>query len=673
MMMPNPKVFRRILVVTLSNLGDVVLTLPVFQSLSQAFPNAKLDVIIGPAAKMVFEGDPRIRKIIPYDKKISWGDKWRFIQEIRHEHYDIIVDLRFSLIGLLGGGRLRNRYLFFRTKKKRRALRHLEALRGIAPCDEGQSFLQVRSQSLPGDLADQGKIVAAAVGSKSDIKKWPAEYYAALLDKLALNDGCRIVLVGDKHDMEDAEKVKALMKSRSTDLSGQTSFSELAAVIQKASLLVTNDSAPLHIADALKVPTLAVFGPTDPEKYGPRFSSSLAARSGVFCSPCERAQCHYHHECMKELGIDEVYAKAVRILNDETGPADIKILMIRLDRIGDVVLSLPAILAVRERFPKAHIALMTRPTTQPLVEGNPLIDEVIPYFYEKKGRHRSVVGNFRFIYEIIRRKFDIVFILNPSLRSYLVPFCAGIPYRVGFKSWPFLLTHSAEDRRHEGKRHEAEYTLDVVRAFGVEAPAAKKNILPVTHNVSLKISWILEKFSCKANDRILAIHPGASCISKKWPKERFAQLGKKILTSTPYRLAIVGGKEEVDLGKYLASEWGETAIDLTGKLDLKELAAFLKRCELLISNDSGPVHVAAAVGTRTISIFGRNQSGLSPARWKPLGEGHAVIQKDVGCVVCLAHRCTIDFECLKAVTVEEVFVMAKKMLSENVASHAAQA
>ena len=98
---------------------------------------------------------------------------------------------------------------------------------------------------------------------------------------------------------------------------------------------------------------------------------------------------------------------------------------------------------------------------------------------------------------------------------------------------------------------------------------------------------------------------------------------------------------------------------------MKELAECLKRCELLISNDSGPVHVAAAVGTRVISLFGRNQAGLSPRRWRPLGAGHTVIQKDVGCVVCLAHLCPIEFECLKAISADEVFAVARNMLSKS--------
>ena len=138
-------------------------------------------------------------------------------------------------------------------------------------------------------------------------------------------------------------------------------------------------------------------------------------------------------------------------------------------------------------------------------------------------------------------------------------------------------------------------------------------------------------------------------------------MGKKIAAAGAFRIAIVGGGDEKDLGEFLQDAIGLNAVSYCGKLNLKELAALLKKAELLISNDSGPVHIAAAVGTRTLTIFGRNRTGLSPERWKARGAGHAILHKEVGCVVCLAHRCTIDFECLKAVTVEEVFEKVKDM------------
>lgn len=660
---------EKILVVTLSNLGDVVLTLPVLQSLLESYPGCRLDVIAGSeAGASVFRGDDRIRQVTVYDKRGPFREKLELLKKIRAERYDLIVDLRRSLFGLLGGARHRNAYLsFLPGKKSHRVLRHLFALKDIVAFHHTKSFLWERTAPEGPDFAfvkdaeEKGqKLVLAAPGSKSDLKKWPAASYARLLDRLALEENCRVVLIGDKNDAADAAKVRGLMKAPVEDLSGRTDFLGLVSLVKKADLVVTNDSAPLHVADALRRPVLAIFGPTDPRKYGPRYRYSAVARRQLFCAPCERAQCRFKHECMTELTVEEVHQKARSILHDTLDRKNLRLLVIRLDRIGDLTLSLPAVQALRDRFPNAHIAMMTRPATAPLVEGHPAVDEVIPYFYEKKGRHAGVAGNFRFIYEIVRRRFDIVFVLNPSLRSYLVPFMAGIPYRVGFEAPAlFLLTHSVPDRRSDGAKHEAEYTLDVVRAFGVEAGRADSYEGTLKHLAEKEMR----------RDDVVALHPGASCPSKRWPRERFADLARRMLAERPgTKIVIVGGKEEVPLGEYLRREIGEASEDLTGKLDLKELARILSACALLVSNDSGPVHIAAAVGTRTFTVFGRSLPGLGPVRWRALGKGHELIRKDAGCVVCLAHRCTIDFECLKLVTVEEVWKKLRPMLAATAVS-----
>ncbi len=658
----------KILVVSLSNLGDAVLTLPVFQNLSAAYPDAVFHVIAGAGAAMVFEGDPRIAKVTPFNKKAPFGEKWNFIAGIRRERYDLIVDLRYSLIGLLGGARRRNRYFRFPARSRHRALKHLLALEGIADTvPAAMSFLTGRFAPETG--SENGRLVVAAVGSKSDLKKWPAASFARLLDRFALENGCRIALAGDKNDAVDAANVAALMKTKPFDLTGKTDFAGLCSLISGASLVVTNDSAPLHVADALGIPTVAIFGPTDPRKYGPRLDRSAVARRPIFCSPCEKAQCRYGtHDCMRELSVDEVYFKARKVLEDEFCPHNLKILISRLDRIGDVVLSLPAVSAVRKRFPNATISLVVRPSVAPLIEGHPDIDEVIPYRYEKGGRHAGLQGGRRFLREIVSRRFDVALILHPSTRAMLVPFLAGIPYRVGLDAGPsFLLTRRTPDRRREGLKHESDYALDVVRAFDVEPRERVLPSLPVHADEDADVTELLLAAGVSGREGIIAVHPGASCPSKRWPVERFAELAKRIADATGCRIAVIGGRGEKALGERLTGLIGSSAVDLTDRLDLRHLAAFLKRCETLVSNDSGPVHVAAAVGTRVLVIFGRSQPGLGMRRWRPLGEGHAAIRKDVGCVVCLAHACPIEFECLKAVTVDDAFTVFQKMTSERAA------
>jgi len=654
----NPRSVKKALVVTPSNLGDIVLTFPVFQALLEAFPSVAIDALTTPAGRLAFEGDARIRRVFPYGSGLS--ARLSLLGAVRRERYDVIIDLRHSLVGFFGGARARNRYVFRPRTDRHRAEGHLAALAGIAPPPKGR-FWEPSSESsavamLKANAA--GPLVVAAAGSKSHLKIWPAAHFARLLDKLAAVDGCRIALVGDASDAPASTAVKQHMNSAVLDLTGTTDLRVLREVISSAALVVTNDSAPLHVADALGVPTLALFGPTDPAKYGPRGTRTASLRKDIFCSPCERPLCRPggSHECMNELGPDEAYRRAAALLSGTVPIHTPRILVVRLDRVGDLVLSLPAVQAVRRRHPNAWIAMMTRPYTRALVEGHPLVDETIPYLYEKGGRHCGALGSLRMIREIRKRRFDAALILHPSNRSMLVPFFAGVPLRVGFKSGPWwALTRAVADCRHEGSRHEADLTLDVARAY-LDDPGVPVEMpeIPVSREEELR-AWRKVEGAIYSDERIVALHPGASCPSKRWPLDRFAELGRRIAAETPYRVAIVGGREDAASGHELAAAIGPRAADLTGRFDLKELAAFLRRTEALVSNDSGPVHVAAAVGTPTVAIFGRVRAGLSSSRWAPLGDRNEVVRKDVGCVECLAHRCPIGFECLSTLGVDEVY------------------
>ncbi len=657
-MITDKSSIQKILVVTLSNLGDVVLTLPVFEQLKLSFPEAKLDVIAGESGKIVFEGDPRIDQFRVFNKRAPFQQKWAFIQSIRNERYDLVIDLRRSLIGLLSGARYRNSYIT-RSKGAHRGEKHLASLKGLVslfPVE--QRWLERRS---PNDstrpMLDRDKpTIIAAVGSKSDIKKWPAVHYAQLLDRLAHEKGFQIVLVGDKADAKDAERVRSSMKQAALNVCGETTFLELVSLVRRAKLVITNDSAPLHIADALKVPVLALFGPTDPAKYGPRTKGSASLSLKIFCSPCEKAQCRYGHECLSNLSVETVYHKASQILEDRLRGQGLRFLVMRLDRVGDLVLTLPSIYALRQQHPDAHITVMTRPYTQDLLREHPWIDEVLVYDYKKGGAHTFPWGYSRFIREIRRRSFDAAFVMHPGIRSYLIPFLSAIPYRIGYQNnLSFLLTHAMPDKRHLGLEHESEYALHLVEAFGVPRPTQMPD----------KLLFPETRVDLAKREGVIAIHAGASCPSKRWPKENYRRLIESILAFHSHRVAIIGGEDEVSLGAYLSKGFDERVQDWTGRQNLNELTAFLSVCDALVSNDSGPVHVAAAVGTPVVSIFGRNQAGLGARRWQPLGASHRVLHKDIGCVVCLAHACTIDFECLKAIRVEEVYQSLATILTRQ--------
>ena len=340
-----------------------------------------------------------------------------------------------------------------------------------------------------------------------------------------------------------------------------------------------------------------------------------------------------------------------------------RILVIRLDRLGDVVLSTPVVRALREAYPRAFLAMMVRPVCRELVEGHPCLDQVI--VYDKDGRHRSIWQTARFALGLRRYRFEAAIVLHPSNRSHWIPWLAGIPVRVGYErntSW--LLTHRVSHRKQEGRRHEATYTLQMLQALGLEPPEPHP-VIPVHPECATRVHERLRALGVLDDRLLVAVHPSASCVSKRWMPERFADVADRLAAQQGMTVVIIAGPDDVAQAQAMARAMRQPAIDLAGQLSVGELAALLARCRLLLSNDSGPVHIAAAVGTPVVDIFGRNQRGLSPTRWGPLGNGHVVLHKEVGCVVCLAHQCTIQFKCLTELSVEEVYQAALSVLRRS--------
>lgn len=345
-----------------------------------------------------------------------------------------------------------------------------------------------------------------------------------------------------------------------------------------------------------------------------------------------------------------------------------RILVIRLDRLGDVVLSTPVLQALRQHFPHAFIAMMVRSACRDVLAGNPHLNEVL--LYEKEGAHRSLRGTIRFARQLRRYEFDTALVLHPSNRSHWIPWLARIPVRIGYaRKCGWLLTYRVPHRKQEGNKHEAVYTLELLCAFGLRPPPPQL-LVPVSSEAVQRVEQLLREASIHPTDRLIAVHPSASCVSKRWMPERFAQVADRLVTEHGVRICLVAGGSDAIYANQAAAAMHAPVLNLAGRLSVAELAALLRRCRFLISNDSGPVHVAAAVGTPVVDIFGRNQRGLSPTRWGPLGEGHVVLHKEVGCVTCLAHNCDIGFLCLTSLTVEEVYRAAVTVL-ERPAPHGA--
>lgn len=335
-----------------------------------------------------------------------------------------------------------------------------------------------------------------------------------------------------------------------------------------------------------------------------------------------------------------------------------KILIVRTDRLGDVILSTPVIRNLRRYYPDSHIAFMCRPYTRQALEGNPYLDEVI--VYDKYGSQKSLLKSIEFAFKLKKKKFDLALILHSTNRTHLVTFLAGITKRVGWgKKMKFLLTDKLKQNKDQGKKHESEYNLDFLRHLGV--PATEKELyFPLQEKENKRVDEILEKNNIAQKDRIVVVHPSASCPSKRWPQDKFIELIRMIDKYKEVKTIVITSADQKQFGEKIIKK--TEAIDLRGLLTISETASLLNKASLLISCDSGPVHIAAALGVPVISIFGRNQAGLSPQRWAPLGKNSYFLHKNVGCKTCLAHNCQKGFKCLQAIKPEEVYALAKKFI-----------
>ncbi|MFH0839004.1 MAG: glycosyltransferase family 9 protein [Candidatus Omnitrophota bacterium] len=341
-----------------------------------------------------------------------------------------------------------------------------------------------------------------------------------------------------------------------------------------------------------------------------------------------------------------------------------RILVIRTDRIGDVILSTPVLRILRENFKDSFIAMMVSPQVQDVVIGNPYLSEVI--VYDKHDIHKGVWDSIKFAFYLKRKKFDIALILHPTNRVNILTWMAGIPLRVGLdRKYGFLLTHKIPDEKYQGAKHEMEYTLDILRNIGLKVDEYPKVLfVPLHKEDELIIDRFFAAHNLSKTDVIIGIHPSASNPSRRWMPERFAKLADVLAKDFNAKIIIISGQNDIEVGRTVAHLMQHKPVLALGTLSLRELICLIKKMNVLVSNISGPAHIAAAIGTPVVTLFGQNEKGLRPQRWKPIGEKCIYIHKDVGCAVCLAHNCSIGLKCLDAISVAEVADAVKQLLKD---------
>ncbi len=327
----NKSDIHKILFITLSNLGDIILTTPVLEKLHDEFPEAIIDVITGPAGKEIFMRHPAVERVEEHKKSQSLTGRASQALELRRRKYDIVVDLKRSLIPYLAGAKygsslmsimFRGQRTEDRGQKIHKREEHLLKLRGLVaePFLNNRFFMPISNEERK--FADELmgsewiRTVVINPGAKSHLKRWAAEKYANLADKILTELKCRVFLSGNDDDSKVVKKVLSHVTTPVLDICSRTSIGALAEVMKRADLVITNDSAPLHIASAVNVPTVAIFGPSDETKYGPLASASKIVKPLVACRPCGKALCSEGpvEGCISDVSVEEVFDAARALL-----------------------------------------------------------------------------------------------------------------------------------------------------------------------------------------------------------------------------------------------------------------------------------------------------------------------------------------------------------------------
>jgi len=316
---------RRILFITLSNIGDVVLTTPVLSALHERFPEARFTVIVGQKCADLFEADPLVEKIIVYNKQYSLWEMILFARRLRSERFDAVADMRHTLFPFIIGARRLTSVLRWRRHHRHAVLDHLSKLNFLKEIDPARiSFrivippkAQAFQKEIWGDyrIKDDECVVGVAPHAASTLKMWYPSNFIELMHMMKKEYRVRFVIAG----ANDAREICDLVREgypEAVNLVGKTSIPELAAVISRCNLFISNDSGPMHFASAFGIPTVAIFGPSDQERYGPFGTRFGIVHKELSCKPCGKAQCpEGKRDCIDTITPEDVMRTVRELLS----------------------------------------------------------------------------------------------------------------------------------------------------------------------------------------------------------------------------------------------------------------------------------------------------------------------------------------------------------------------
>ncbi len=334
--------------------------------------------------------------------------------------------------------------------------------------------------------------------------------------------------------------------------------------------------------------------------------------------------------------------------------------------VGDAVIAVPAMREIRRIFPEARISLLVRPWVRDIYAAADFVDDILEY--DQLGRHRGVAGFCRLVSVLRRKRFDLAILLQNAFEAALLAWAARIPRRIGYArdGRSLLLTDAIPIDPEVLEVHQAYYYLGILSGLGLakSRPWQGAESLPsarigVREEDRLAAIDILRSCGIQAGELIVGINPGAFYgEAKRWFADRYAAAADALAAQYRARILLFGAESDLPVVREVAAGMKHASVILAGRTTLGQLMALIKECRLLITNDSGPMHLAAALDVPQLAIFG----STSEVATGPLSDNARIIKHPADCNPCFLRKCPTDFRCMKAILTEEVVEAARQMM-----------
>lgn len=336
------------------------------------------------------------------------------------------------------------------------------------------------------------------------------------------------------------------------------------------------------------------------------------------------------------------------------------ILIIRTDRIGDVILTLPMAAYIKRVYPECKVTFLLREYTKPLAATNPYIDDVITYESIFAGK-----TFFQKIRALRKLNLDTIIAVHPRPELAFFTFFANVKNRIGsgYRWYSFLYNHKVFEHRKNATAHELEHNIKLLSFLGIDTRADYKNVeygISATKQSELDIAELFNKYNISTERPIIIVHPGSGGSAVDLPIEKFIDIIKRISDETTAQVIITGSEKEKTLCERLCVS--ANVKNFAGFVDLKGLIGLISKSNLLLANSTGPIHIAAAVNTYAIGFYPKIRT-CAPERWSPYTAKKTIFVPPIKCTNCTREQCE-KLQCMNTIKVEDVMKIIKAQITE---------